>query len=445
MKHSLSTWAVSCALAAVATVTTAQDSLLPLPATPPLAYYQQSNQAQQYQPQQPLSTIRLASANNFGAYDQAYDWSRARALQASNPSTQGQNVVYNGAVWDQALAGNGPNCGTGCDTCGTGTGVSGTPLWTVQTRALLMTRVNADPFHFNFESTSPDVCLLRSDDPGLEWWQGGVDFTIQRRIGCNGGLQLNYWTLAPSDDEVSLIVPGLVLNTTINLDPVAGVTPLALAGNPLSVYFDGAGEQRLKRNNEIHNVEINYTHQLGTSGPSRPYAASLLAGFRYFRFDEGLRFGSVQNGFQFGGNGGVNEAYYDIDTLNNLYGLQGGGHVERFMFGRFRVYADAKAGLFFNDAEQRSQVYRGDGMQAFDLASGEDVFSFIAQIEVGINMQVTQWLRGDVGYRALGVSGVALSDEQIPAFIHDSEAILDVNTGGSLVLHGGYAGFTVLW
>ena len=45
----------------------------------------------------------------------------------------------------------------------------------------------------------------------------------------------------------------------------------------------------------------------------------------------------------------------------------------------------------------------------------------------------------------MGVSGVALSDEQIPAFIHDSAAILDVNTDGSLVLHGGYAGFTVLW
>jgi len=387
----------------------------------------------------------LASANNFGTYDQAYDLSSARALQVSNASPQPQNVLHDGAAWDQALAGNGASCGVGCDASGTGGGACCGPVWTVQARALVMTRVSSDPFHFDFESTNPSVCLLRSDDPGLDWWQGGVDLTLQRRVSCNGAFQLNYWTLAPSDTQVSLIVPGLVLNTTINLNPVTGVTPLTLGGSPLSAYFDGAGEHRLRRNNEIHNAEFNYTHQFGTSGPGRPFAASLLAGFRYFRFDEGLTFGSVQNGFQFGANGGLNEAYYDIDTLNNLYGFQGGGHVERFMFGRFRVYANAKVGLFYNDAEQRSRVTRGDGAEAFDLASDEDVLSFIAQLEAGVNMQITQWLRGDIGYRAMGVSGVALSDEQIPAFIHDSAAILDVNTDGSLVLHGGYAGFTVLW
>ncbi len=438
MKHSLHAWTISCAFVAVATVATAQDSLLPLPATPPLAYYQQPYQprAPQYQPQPSAAAYRVASVNNLGAYDQAYDWSRAQAIQAGNASSQ--HTVYDGAVWNEALAGN-------CASCGTGTGQSSGSLWSVQARALLMTRVTPDAFHFNFESTTPAECILRSDDPGLNWRQGGVDLTLERRIGCNGRLQLNYWTLAPSDDQINVSIPGLVLNTTINLNPVAGVSQLLLAGSTLDTYFDGAGEQLLRRNNEIHNVEVNYTHDIALSGPGRPFGFSALAGFRYFRFDEGLQFGSVQNGFQFGDNGGINEAYYDVDTLNSLYGFQAGGRIERFLFGRFRVYTDAKAGVFYNNAEQQSQVFRGDGAQAFDLASSEDVFSFIAQVEVGVDMEITQWLRGNIGYRALGVSGVALSDQQIPAFIHDSGSILDVNTAGSLVLHGGYAGFTVLW
>lgn len=459
MKHSLHAWVVSCAIMAGASVATAQESFLPLPQTPPLAYYQQPVQPQVPQYQQRASHYVAqyqtphyrngSSAYGFTAYDQANDWSRAQAMQANNPSDPAQNVVYNSAAWNQAMTGNYGTCGTGCDSCatgcGTGCGDCCGPTWLISARALVMTRVSGDPFHFDYESTTPSVCLLRSDDPGLDWWQGGIDVTAERRFGCFSGVQLNYWTLAPSDDEIVLSVPGGVLNTTINLSPIPGVTPITFAGAPLSDYFDGAGAQSLRRTNEIHSAEINYTHQFAISGPNRPFATSVLAGFRYFRFDEGLLFGSVQNGFQFGDNGGLNEAYYDIDTLNNLYGLQGGGQIERFMFGRLRMYANAKAGVFYNDAEQHSQIYRGDGLVALDIASSQDVLSFIAQIDVGLNAEIFRWLRADIGYRALGVSGVALSEEQIPPFIHDTPGILDVNTGGSLILHGGYAGFTALW
>ena len=453
MKYSIHMWAVLCALVAGPCVVTAQDSLLPLPNTPPLSAYQQPYrpQAQVYpQNQPPMTPFRTASATNFGTYDQAYDWAQTHAVQASNTTTtQGQNVFYNGATWDQAMTGNYSSCGTGCDNCatacGTGCGVCCGPLWTVSARALIMTRTSTDPFHFSYESTTPSVCRMRSDDPRLEWWQGGIDVSIQRRLGCYGGLQLNYWTIAPTDNEISLIIPGGVLNTSINLDPVPGVPPITFAGQPLSDYFDGAGEQRLRRNNEFHSAEMNYIHNFRYSGPSSPLGGGVLVGFRYFRFDEGLRFGSVQNGFQFGSNGGIHEAYYDVDTLNNLYGLQGGGFLERFFWGRFRIYGNAKAGIFFNDAEQRTEIYRGDGLVALDLASNQDAVAFLAQIDVGISGEITKWLRGDIGYRALGVSTVALADQQIPAFVHDTAEMLDVNTAGSIVLHGGYAGLSVVW
>jgi hypothetical protein len=38
------------------------------------------------------------------------------------------------------------------------------------------------------------------------------------------------------------------------------------------------------------------------------------------------------------------------------------------------------------------------------------------------------------------VSGVALSDGQIPPFLIDAPAILDIDSNGSLIVHGGVFG-----
>ncbi len=441
MRVSLRAWVAICACGLfINAPLLAQESLQPLPEVTPVSYN--------------VHGYSLSRAAGYPTYDQAYDWAHMQSIHPSGaPLGYASHTLHNGAAFQNALAGN--SCGAGCAQCGAACGGGGCgsccasccePTWLINARGLIMTRVQPDPFHFSFESTTPSVCLLRSDDPGLEYWQGGFDINARRRVGCNGGIELNYWWLDPSDDTISLRVPGLVLNTAINLNPVAGGIPqIMLGGQTLDSFFDGAGEHRLRRNNEFHNLEINYTHVGRRSGPNQLFGFSVLGGVRWFRFDEGLQFGSVQSGFNFGDNGGLNEAYYDVDTLNNLIGMQGGGRLEMSLFSRLRIYTDARAGVYYNNAKQRSQVHRGDGLLAYDLASDEDMISLIAQGELGMELIVTDHITGTLGYRVFNASGVALADEQIPAFIHNAQEILDVNTGGSLTLHGAYAGLIVLW
>lgn len=87
-------------------------------------------------------------------------------------------------------------------------------------------------------------------------------------------------------------------------------------------------------------------------------------------------------------------------------------------------------------------MYRGDGVTAFDISSADDTLSFIGQLDAGVNVQFTRRWSGYIGYRLVAVSGVALADNQIPAYIQATNQILDVDTNGDLILHGGIVGLT---
>ena len=64
----------------------------------------------------------------------------------------------------------------------------------------------------------------------------------------------------------------------------------------------------------------------------------------------------------------------------------------------------------------------------------------MGEFKVGLIMQLSDRFRANVGYQALGVSGVALADDQIPLNATDEGLLLRANTNGSLLLHGVYFG-----
>jgi hypothetical protein len=161
-----------------------------------------------------------------------------------------------------------------------------------------------------------------------------------------------------------------------------------------------------------------------------------------------LQFASVSGGNEFGSAGGVNEAYLDIDVENNLYGLQLGGRVDK-RFGRCgRVFLGTKVGVFANDINFDARLYRGDGALAtfaltgntFDLSNNETDVSMLGQIDIGLSWDFGQHWSATFGYRAVGITGLALADEQVPAFLAAEQDWLDIDSNSSMILHGAFAG-----
>jgi hypothetical protein len=74
------------------------------------------------------------------------------------------------------------------------------------------------------------------------------------------------------------------------------------------------------------------------------------------------------------------------------------------------------------------------------INSSANRLAFIGEFDLGCKYHVTQRLRLTAGYRVVAISGVAHGMSQVfPRFagIQDVEAI---DSNGSLLLHGGYAG-----
>jgi hypothetical protein len=223
---------------------------------------------------------------------------------------------------------------------------------------------------------------------------------------------------------------------------------------------------------EFHNVEVNVLNvrdtlvggNCGNCGPSLG-ASSLpgcgcdyhprwnvtwLAGFRYLRFDEGLQFASDDLDTVFTGD--PNEIYYDVDVKNELYGLQLGGNGELFLTRRLSLNGGTKFGVYENHIRQRQHMYGSNGTVVvndpispnnglpYTVATSDDDIAFMGEIEAGANFYLTSNLRLTGGYRVLAATGVARTVDQIPYNFDDLVGAADIDTRGSMVLHGAYGG-----
>jgi hypothetical protein len=134
------------------------------------------------------------------------------------------------------------------------------------------------------------------------------------------------------------------------------------------------------------------------------------------------------------------EASYAIEMENTLYGVQFGGRADYSLLCNLRVYAAPRFGVYLNHIEHRSALYSHAGEFAFDIRSDKDDASFLGQLDLGIEYQVTSRLRAFAAYRAVAVSGLGLSVDQIPYQQDDLVGIRNIDTNADLILHGAMAG-----
>jgi hypothetical protein len=278
--------------------------------------------------------------------------------------------------------------------------------------------------------------ILNTDTLGD--WEAGFEVRVGKYLGCSSAVELGYWTLDNFGGEVFAFDPAGIgsLNTPFDF------RSLNFAGSPVNDWFDNAQAHRLRRRDEIHNLELNFVNFPMSCNPCSRLQASWLAGLRFFSFREGWELASSEGSPDFGVDP-ANEAYYSISVDNDLYGLQLGGRASYCFTQKLSAYAAPRAGVFWNNISHHSTITSGDGISALDIASNRDVVSLLCQLDVGVNYQVTPCVGVWGGYRAMAISGIALADDQIPFLADDLFGISDIDHNANLVLHGVMGGVTV--
>ena len=301
-----------------------------------------------------------------------------------------------------------------------------------------------------------------SDDIDHGDFTGQGIFLAGRKANGNGR-EIIYWGLDDdstfnfaSPDFVSirqlddLQLGGQVLNPQNPQNPQNPVSPPVSPQSVLS-YLNSAGALSVFRDTEINNIEVNLLRNGGHYYTRHGKAANfeLLGGLRLFQFDESLRL----VGFD-----GPESIEYRLEADNFLVGAQLGCRNEVCLTQRLRLSSGINVGLFNNRSETRQQVFDQDGTFAtltggqaigqtvgsnFDYTNEHDDVAILGEFRLGLIFQLTDRFRSNVGYRALGVSGVALAEDQIPLNILDAGLLKRANTNGSLLLHGFYFGSEV--
>ncbi len=269
---------------------------------------------------------------------------------------------------------------------------------------------------------------------------GGVNFGLTKR-NCNGnGFQLGYWGLYPGQQSSTILGPGLGTYLT-------GFNTLAVApgAQNLLTYYDNSDSNRIYRDNEFHSAEANMLRNGGnyTTRSGRAGNYEMLGGARWFQFNEDFRYSA------FYAAANPSQVDYTINNTNTLLGFQIGGRNQLCLSDRFTLISAAKLGAFNNRINSDQSITDSNGNFAYRTALGVDDYNYtstkndlalLGEFDMGLAYRFSQSARATVGYRVLGVNGLALAPSQIPRnFANDAE-INSINSNNSLILGGGYAG-----
>lgn len=326
--------------------------------------------------------------------------------------------------------------------------------WWVGANFLYMGRDNEDFQQLSYDDTDLVGSVLNTDSANMNWTPGFEVFLGKWFCGGAYGIEAKYWGIMPSNQEQSVLASQM----TGNLNTVFDFQPLNIGATNVNDLYDAADVHRVRRSWAFHNVEINWLQGYGFNhdcGCGSSLDVGLIAGIRYFRFDEGFQYATSDNSPIFGIDP-TGEAYYDIDVENNLVGVQLGANAAYSVGPRFRFRGTPKIGVFNNHVSQMQRIYNAQGVatvgpgnplqgQAYDISTSKDDVSFLAELDLGFDYRATNHWSFTAGYRAVALTGVALATHQIPRHFADIPGAQDIDNDQSLILHGAYVGATFSW
>jgi hypothetical protein len=363
------------------------------------------------------------------------------------------------------------------------------PSYTRFTTAFDMDAVTY-PYH-----PQADTTILSSDDVDYEYQEGievrlGSTFTVGDSCG-QGGCPSNmfaweavWWGLADAEQGATVVdyIPtddvrfyGMVNYAGLEFDDGTGMRPVNdYVGCQLPVNDDRPpvdGDvrvlaQRVRTDFKAQNLELNFLRfpicdvggggcEPACGGPA--FTVSGLFGFRYFRTDDNLElateFGTysggtinqVYNGFDYNSS---NELFHLIDVENQLVGFQLGGNMNYSVACKWNLFCDTSFGVYNNHVSQYQTIYSGDPTYAQFAETGEDAsvdsskddVAFLGEVRLGGSYDISSNWRAVLAYRAVGISGVALSNEQIRPEYTNWTDVARIDSDGSIIIHGVQAG-----
>jgi hypothetical protein len=357
---------------------------------------------------------------------------------APSPSDQGESV--------QTAPGYPAESGCGCAS-GSGYGYGGEGgcgcccnPWYGYAGGLVMTRNQANKYWTTYNQASNTDQVLNTANASAGWG-GGAEVTVGRCFGCDNKIDVTYWGIWQMKGTASVTDPANNLGTP--LDTTNG--GLTLNGQTADSFYASSHETLIQRNDQVNNVELNWSYDPTGADRSCGISSTWLAGIRYFRFDEDLLWTSVAGGFTLGEDGGTDQADLQFRCKNDLLGFQVGNRLDWKFSDRFGIFLSGKGGIYGNNASTEATWSTGSGVVGFAYSGHKDDVAFIGEADVGLNYDINCRWSATLGYRVVVATGLALSDNQIPAFLAAQSDMQDVKTNGELVLNGGFAGLQFCW
>lgn len=167
-----------------------------------------------------------------------------------------------------------------------------------------------------------------------------------------------------------------------------------------------------------------------------------LAGFRWVEWNQGL---SVNDSASLTGD----TSAVNVLTLNDLYGGQIGADLIFWNRGEaIRVNGVAKAGVFYNDATQRTRAEWTDFLapNLVTVSSEAEQTAFFGEAGLTGAVRIRPWLTWRAGYTFFWLSGVASPAEQLSLVnVRTPIPETDISTGQSVVVHGVTTGLEARW
>lgn len=280
-------------------------------------------------------------------------------------------------------------------------------LWTAQLNALYMARGKSSGIPLLLDGGGATVVNADQLDFG---WETGFDVALSRRWSDYHNIELRYFQI---DGWDAMLSSPFVATDAIATSPPS---PLGVAGTVDYLY-----------ESSIRSAEINLVNRLLPNESFR-----LALGFRWMQINENLSqtFLPVASVF-------------DIDTGNNLYGLQLGGDVVLYRGIRFNVAGWIKSGIYANVADQSTSIVGGP---VVSNEIGETTPAFIGEAGLVADFALTQSISLIGGYQLLWVSGAALAADQLPNMSSALTGLVPTGLDQSDVFyHGAILGVDIHW
>lgn len=192
---------------------------------------------------------------------------------------------------------------------------------------------------------------------------------------------------------------------------------------------------------QVQNVEMNLLRLpvLNGGGGSSRYELTTLLGARIMRVDEDFWF---RTDYERMDTNALGSLAYDVQTDNTLYGFQiGGNGIYRFgSSGRLSMHCNSTVGLYGNHIEVSQRMngarFANGANAAFLVESEKDDVSVIGEMRLGVSYQGHPNWRIYGGWRVIGMTGLALSTDQIPTAFVTPNQVGTIASNGSMLLHG---------